>query len=496
VTAASATASATAASSTTASGAVAVTAGTLKASASAANLLSRYAASRARAPSDSAIAAAVAVTSTAAAAAPGASAVLDMPANRQLVAAMLIIGDEILSGFTAEGNLRVTSTTLASIGIPLKRVVIVSDDIDEIVVELRKLSQSYDVVFTSGGIGPTHDDVTLKAVARALNQRLEVNKVMLAHLQEVLGGLDPASPSSLDLQQVEQVQQIHDSAGNTAVSGPLRSAVDPGASAARAVSMPESMLKLALLPELAQLRFAPAPDDYCVPCSAPEEATTTTVATATAAAAGVSSSDKSLGSEGDSSSSSFAPAAAAAPAPAPAPAPGGLSLTNTTSASTASASASASGLAPQQQQQEQRKRTKMWPVLQCDNIFVLPGIPQFYADKMRLIAKHFLPVGHMIDTCKIVLGLEERRLVSVLDALVAAHTEVKFGSYPFVGHPEFKTIIVVEGSDVQRVEDAVAALLEALPKNSVLRVEKCREKEGPLPPPPTAGTATASGSCS
>jgi hypothetical protein len=80
---------------------------------------------------------------------------------------------------------------------------------------------------------------------------------------------------------------------------------------------------------------------------------------------------------------------------------------------------------------------------------------------------------------------------------VAAHTEVKFGSYPFVGHPEFKTIIVVEGSDVQRVEDAVAALLEALPKNSVLRVEKCREKEGPLPPPPTAGTATAaSGSCS
>ena len=52
------------------------------------------------------------------------------------------------------------------IGIPLKRVSIVSDDIEEIEAEVRRMSQKYDVVFTSGGIGPTHDDVTLKAIAK------------------------------------------------------------------------------------------------------------------------------------------------------------------------------------------------------------------------------------------------------------------------------------------------------------------------------------------
>ena len=56
------------------------------------------------------------------------------------------------------------------IGIPLKRVSIVSDDIEEIEAEVRRMSQKYDVVFTSGGIGPTHDDVTLKAIAKVKKQ--------------------------------------------------------------------------------------------------------------------------------------------------------------------------------------------------------------------------------------------------------------------------------------------------------------------------------------
>jgi FAD synthetase len=77
-------------------------------------------------------------------------------------AGMIIIGDEILSGFTTESNLMITSTALGGVGVPLKRVAVVSDDEDEIVKEVRRMSQEYDIVITSGGIGPTHDDVTIK----------------------------------------------------------------------------------------------------------------------------------------------------------------------------------------------------------------------------------------------------------------------------------------------------------------------------------------------
>ena len=87
-----------------------------------------------------------------------------------LTAGLLVIGDEILSGFTPEMNLAVCSRELAGIGIPLSRVVVVSDKITDIVTEARRLAQMVDVVITSGGIGPTHDDVTIKAIAQAQGQ--------------------------------------------------------------------------------------------------------------------------------------------------------------------------------------------------------------------------------------------------------------------------------------------------------------------------------------
>ena len=75
-----------------------------------------------------------------------------------------------VSGFTTEVNLQVAAASLATIGIPIKRVSVVSDDLDEIAKEVRRMSQAFDIVITSGGIGPTHDDVTLKAIASALGQ--------------------------------------------------------------------------------------------------------------------------------------------------------------------------------------------------------------------------------------------------------------------------------------------------------------------------------------
>ncbi|MEO7054721.1 MAG: molybdopterin-binding protein [Rhizomicrobium sp.] len=82
-------------------------------------------------------------------------------------AAMLVIGDEILSGRTQDSNSNYVARQLTALGIDLKEVRVVGDAEDEIVAALNALRVRYDFVFTSGGIGPTHDDITADAVARA-----------------------------------------------------------------------------------------------------------------------------------------------------------------------------------------------------------------------------------------------------------------------------------------------------------------------------------------
>lgn len=81
------------------------------------------------------------------------------------------------------------------------QVSIVSDEVNEIVEEVRRLSQKYDIVITSGGIGPTHDDVTLKAVALALGQGMAPNADMLKHLGDVYN-IDPNSSGGKTLEEV------------------------------------------------------------------------------------------------------------------------------------------------------------------------------------------------------------------------------------------------------------------------------------------------------
>lgn len=103
------------------------------------------------------------------------------PEKEVTTAGMIVIGDEILNGMTTEVNMIVVCNCLKTIGIPLHRVAIVLDDIDEIVEEVRKMSQKYDIVITSGGIGPTHDDVTIKAVAKALGQELKCKQSHTIH---------------------------------------------------------------------------------------------------------------------------------------------------------------------------------------------------------------------------------------------------------------------------------------------------------------------------
>ena len=84
-----------------------------------------------------------------------------------VTAAVLVIGDEILSGRTKDKNIGVVADRCTDLGIDLREVRIVADDSDDIVAALNALRVRYTYVFTTGGIGPTHDDITADAVAAA-----------------------------------------------------------------------------------------------------------------------------------------------------------------------------------------------------------------------------------------------------------------------------------------------------------------------------------------
>jgi molybdenum cofactor synthesis domain-containing protein len=105
-------------------------------------------------------------------------------------AAMLVIGDEILSGRTRDANMHYLAGQLTEKGISLKEVRVVSDDADAIVAAVRALSSTYDHVFTSGGIGPTHDDITADCIARAFDDHIDVRddaRALLAAFYEQTG---------------------------------------------------------------------------------------------------------------------------------------------------------------------------------------------------------------------------------------------------------------------------------------------------------------------
>jgi molybdenum cofactor synthesis domain-containing protein len=82
-------------------------------------------------------------------------------------AAIVIIGDEILSGKFVEENAAFLIGELRALGVDLRRITVIPDDLDDIAASVGEASRRFDYVFTSGGVGPTHDDVTMAAIARA-----------------------------------------------------------------------------------------------------------------------------------------------------------------------------------------------------------------------------------------------------------------------------------------------------------------------------------------
>ena len=103
-------------------------------------------------------------------------------------AAMLVIGDEILSGRTRDANMHHLAQELTGRGIDLKEVRVVSDDPDAVTDAVRALSRAYTHVFTSGGIGPTHDDITADNVARAFDTPIDVREDARALLEAHYAG--------------------------------------------------------------------------------------------------------------------------------------------------------------------------------------------------------------------------------------------------------------------------------------------------------------------
>src|SRR2546423_14315226 len=108
-----------------------------------------------------------------------------MTAPSNLVtAAVLVIGDEILAGRTKDKNIGYIAESLTNLGIDLKEVRVVPDEEDEIVVALNALRDRYTSVFTSGGIGPTHDDIAADAVAKAFGVSIDVDPRAVAIMKE------------------------------------------------------------------------------------------------------------------------------------------------------------------------------------------------------------------------------------------------------------------------------------------------------------------------
>lgn len=94
-------------------------------------------------------------------------------------AALLVIGNEILSGKVRDTNSAFLAVELRKLGVDLERILTIPDEIDLIARETKHMSETYDYVFTSGGIGPTHDDMTMDGIAKAFGRSLEMNQSMV-----------------------------------------------------------------------------------------------------------------------------------------------------------------------------------------------------------------------------------------------------------------------------------------------------------------------------
>src|SRR5262252_7248276 len=101
-------------------------------------------------------------------------------------AAIVVIGNEILSGKVVDTNSPYLCRELRDLGVDVQRIVVIPDEIDVIAEEVRAASRSHDWVFTSGGVGPTHDDLTMDGVAKAFGVPIEIHPTVVERIERAI----------------------------------------------------------------------------------------------------------------------------------------------------------------------------------------------------------------------------------------------------------------------------------------------------------------------
>jgi molybdenum cofactor synthesis domain-containing protein len=103
---------------------------------------------------------------------------------RDVSAGIIVIGNEILSGKVTDTNAPFLTRELRALGVDLKRILTIPDELDEIAGAVREFGPRFDIVFTSGGVGPTHDDLTMAGIALGLGRRVIRHPIIESRLRE------------------------------------------------------------------------------------------------------------------------------------------------------------------------------------------------------------------------------------------------------------------------------------------------------------------------
>jgi len=125
---------------------------------------------------------------------------------RDKTAAIIVIGNEILSGKVTDTNAAFLAQELRRLGVTLSRILVIPDDLDAIAEAVRAYQPAFDVVFTSGGVGPTHDDITMEGVARGLNRRVIRHPFLEQKIREFSG--DQINEARLKMAEVPEGAEL------------------------------------------------------------------------------------------------------------------------------------------------------------------------------------------------------------------------------------------------------------------------------------------------
>jgi molybdenum cofactor synthesis domain-containing protein len=125
---------------------------------------------------------------------------------RDKSAAIIVIGNEILSGKVVDTNAAFLAKELRTLGVSLQRILVIPDELDAIAEAVGTYQPGFDILFTSGGVGPTHDDVTIAGIARGLGRRVVRHPLLEEKIREYSG--DKISEARLKMAEIPEGAEL------------------------------------------------------------------------------------------------------------------------------------------------------------------------------------------------------------------------------------------------------------------------------------------------